>query len=38
MAARQIVAIGGSDASISAALRARELDPATEMTVVSRSG
>ncbi|WP_343710205.1 FAD-dependent oxidoreductase [Mycobacterium sp.] len=34
MAARQIVAIGGSDAGISAALRARELDPTTEVTVV----
>ncbi len=29
-----IVAIGGSDAGISAALRARELDPACEFTVV----
>jgi len=29
-----IVAIGGSDAGISAALRARELDPACEVTVV----
>jgi NADPH-dependent 2,4-dienoyl-CoA reductase/sulfur reductase-like enzyme len=29
-----LVAIGGSDAGISAALRARELDPGTEMTVV----
>lgn len=29
-----IVAIGGSDAGISAALRARELDPATDVTVV----
>ena len=29
-----IVAIGGSDAGISAALRARELDPAVEVTVV----
>jgi NADPH-dependent 2,4-dienoyl-CoA reductase/sulfur reductase-like enzyme len=34
MPARHIVAIGGSDAGISAALRARELDPATEFTVV----
>jgi NADPH-dependent 2,4-dienoyl-CoA reductase/sulfur reductase-like enzyme len=34
MAVRHIVAIGGSDAGISAALRARELDPATEVTVV----
>jgi NADPH-dependent 2,4-dienoyl-CoA reductase/sulfur reductase-like enzyme len=34
MAARHIVAVGGSDAGISAALRARELDPATEFTVV----
>ncbi len=31
---RHIVAVGGSDAGISAALRARELDPATEVTVV----
>jgi NADPH-dependent 2,4-dienoyl-CoA reductase/sulfur reductase-like enzyme len=30
----QIVAIGGSDAGISAALRARELDPSCEFTVV----
>jgi NADPH-dependent 2,4-dienoyl-CoA reductase/sulfur reductase-like enzyme len=29
-----LVAIGGSDAGISAALRARELDPASEVTVV----
>src|SRR5579863_8229213 len=29
-----IVAIGGSDAGISAALRARELDPSCEVTVV----
>ncbi|MDI9890167.1 MULTISPECIES: FAD-dependent oxidoreductase [Microbacteriaceae] len=29
-----LIAIGGSDAGISAALRARELDPATEVTVV----
>jgi len=29
-----LVAIGGSDAGISAALRARELDPTTEVTVV----
>ena len=29
-----VVAIGGSDAGISAALRARELDPTTEVTVV----
>jgi NADPH-dependent 2,4-dienoyl-CoA reductase/sulfur reductase-like enzyme len=29
-----LVMIGGSDAGISAALRARELDPATEVTVV----
>jgi NADPH-dependent 2,4-dienoyl-CoA reductase/sulfur reductase-like enzyme len=34
MAARHIVAIGGSDAGISAALRARELDPASDFTVV----
>lgn len=34
MPARHIVAIGGSDAGISAALRIRELDPATEVTVV----
>ena len=30
----RIVAIGGSDAGISAALRARELDPASDVTVV----
>ena len=29
-----VIAIGGSDAGISAALRARELDPAAEVTVV----
>ena len=34
MTPRHIVAIGGSDAGISAALRVRELDPATEVTVV----
>ena len=31
---RRLVIIGGSDAGIMAALRARELDPATEVTVV----
>ncbi len=30
----RLVAVGGSDAGISAALRARELDPAAEVTVV----
>jgi NADPH-dependent 2,4-dienoyl-CoA reductase/sulfur reductase-like enzyme len=30
-----LVAVGGSDAGISAALRAREVDPATEVTVVA---
>ena len=34
MAGKHIVAIGGSDAGISAALRARELDPNSEVTVV----
>jgi NADPH-dependent 2,4-dienoyl-CoA reductase/sulfur reductase-like enzyme len=34
MTTRHIVAIGGSDAGISAALRARELDPTTDVTVV----
>ncbi len=34
MTTRHIVAIGGSDAGISAALRARELDPNTDVTVV----
>ena len=34
MASRHIIAIGGSDAGISAALRARELDPTTKVTVV----
>jgi NADPH-dependent 2,4-dienoyl-CoA reductase/sulfur reductase-like enzyme len=34
MRARHVVVIGGSDAGISAALRARELDPTTEFTVV----
>ncbi|MGX1914279.1 FAD-dependent oxidoreductase [Streptomyces phaeochromogenes] len=34
MASKRIVAIGGSDAGISAALRARELDSSSEVTVV----
>ncbi len=34
MAERHIVAIGGSDAGITAALRARELDPTAQFTVV----
>ena len=34
MPARHIVAIGGSNAGISAALRIRELDPTTNVTVV----
>ncbi|MGW1616632.1 hypothetical protein ACWCQZ_45900 [Streptomyces sp. NPDC002285] len=34
MVSKSIVAIGGSDAGISAALRARELDPDSEVTVV----
>lgn len=34
MSDRRVVAIGGSDAGISAALRIRELDPSTEVTVV----
>ncbi|MFD8501270.1 FAD-dependent oxidoreductase [Streptomyces sp. NPDC059687] len=34
MASKRIVAIGGSDAGISAALRARELDPDSDVTVV----
>jgi NADPH-dependent 2,4-dienoyl-CoA reductase/sulfur reductase-like enzyme len=34
MTARRIVAVGGSDAGISAALRARELDPGAKFTVV----
>ncbi|MEV7145148.1 FAD-dependent oxidoreductase [Streptomyces sp. NPDC093084] len=34
MSGKRIVAIGGSDAGISAALRARELDPDSEVTVV----
>lgn len=34
MPSRHIVAVGGSDAGISAALRIRELDPSTEVTVV----
>ena len=29
-----LVAIGGSDAGISAALRARELDPTADVTIV----
>ncbi|CAN5392534.1 FAD-dependent oxidoreductase [soil metagenome] len=34
MTGRHLVAVGGSDAGISAALRARELDPSAEFTVV----
>ncbi|MCT7373114.1 MULTISPECIES: FAD-dependent oxidoreductase [Mycolicibacterium] len=34
MSDRRVVAIGGSDAGISAALRIRELDPTTDVTVV----
>ena len=34
MAATKLVVVGGSDAGISAALRARELDPTTQVTVV----
>jgi NADPH-dependent 2,4-dienoyl-CoA reductase/sulfur reductase-like enzyme len=34
MSAKPIVAVGGSDAGISAALRVRELDPSADMTVV----
>ena len=34
MPARKIIAIGGSDAGISAALRARELDPTREVMTV----
>jgi len=34
MAPKRLIAVGGSDAGISAALRARELDPASEVTVV----
>src|SRR6516164_4545994 len=33
-AVMHIVAVGGSDAGISAALRAREVDPGAEVTVV----
>ncbi|MFE9882959.1 FAD-dependent oxidoreductase [Streptomyces sp. NPDC005784] len=35
MARKRIVTIGGSDAGISAALRARELDPDSDVTVVA---
>ncbi|MGY5058429.1 FAD-dependent oxidoreductase [Streptomyces sp. 900105755] len=38
MASKRIVAIGGSDAGISAALRARELDPGSNVTVVVADG
>ncbi|MEV8312151.1 FAD-dependent oxidoreductase [Streptomyces flavidovirens] len=34
MTSKRIVAIGGSDAGISAALRARELDPDSDVTVI----
>ncbi|MCT6781992.1 FAD-dependent oxidoreductase [Streptomyces sp. CS7] len=38
MTSKHIVAIGGSDAGISAALRAREVDPGSEVTVVVADG
>ncbi|MDI3314389.1 MAG: FAD-dependent oxidoreductase [Mycobacterium sp.] len=38
MVSRHIITVGGSDAAISAALRARELDPATAVTVVVADG
>ncbi|WP_327367995.1 FAD-dependent oxidoreductase [Streptomyces sp. NBC_01217] len=38
MASKRIVAVGGSDAGISAALRARELDPDSDVTVVVADG
>ena len=34
MAPKHLIAVGGSDAGISAALRARELDPTCDVTVV----
>jgi NADPH-dependent 2,4-dienoyl-CoA reductase/sulfur reductase-like enzyme len=34
MATRHLVVVGGSDAGIAAALRARDLDPSTDVTVV----
>jgi NADPH-dependent 2,4-dienoyl-CoA reductase/sulfur reductase-like enzyme len=34
----RLVAIGGSDAGISGALRARELDPSADVTVVLANG
>ena len=34
MTGRHVIAVGGSDAGISAALRAREIDPGCEVTVV----
>lgn len=34
MTSTRVVCIGGSDAGIAAALRARELDPDSEVTVV----
>jgi NADPH-dependent 2,4-dienoyl-CoA reductase/sulfur reductase-like enzyme len=36
MSRTRIVAVGGSDTGISAALRARELDPDSEVTIVTR--
>lgn len=36
--ARRLVVVGGSDAGISAALRARELDPNVEVTVIVADG
>ena len=38
MTARQIVAIGDSDAGISAALRAREVDPTTAASLTTSPG
>ena len=38
MSAKHVVAIGGSDAGISAALRARELDPSSDVTVLLADG
>ncbi|MFE7123008.1 hypothetical protein [Streptomyces sp. NPDC057617] len=38
MSPQRIVAVGGSDAGISAALRARELDPDSKVAVVVADG
>lgn len=38
MSGKHVIAIGGSDAGISAALRVRELDPGSDVTVLLADG